>query len=222
MSVRELSFKGSLAPIHIFKIEIDEYYRQSEKLILGTISISEQQKAKRFLHVNDSRRFLATRFAVRNILSGFINIPPEKINFHQTANKKPAVSGLEFNLAHSGNLIVIIVSSMAVGIDLEWIDPIFDYNHLIDELLTLDEKRQMLQSENPLLDFYATWTRKEAVLKATGEGLIDEMNKLDVMQDRILRLKKAYHIRTFSPFEHHYVCSVASIAELRNVAFWNY
>ena len=81
---------------------------------------------------------------------------------------------LHFNLSHSGNLALCAVRLDApVGVDVEYLDPSIDICQLLEECCTPQEASSLgaLPSQARFLSFFRLWTRKEAYLKATGQGL---------------------------------------------------
>lgn len=213
---------GHIAAIHIFKVDIELCYKRVEKTISDVVPIAEQKRAEWFFDSKDRNRYLVTRFVLRSVLSDFIDVPPEMISFHSYGNSKPAVRGIEFNLSHSGNLLMVAVSSRPVGIDLELIRADFDFTDLLPGSFSETEQFQIWQSDNSLRRFYWFWTRKEAVLKATGEGLVDDMDQLDVAGDVISRKESNYLVRTFPVIDDLYIFSLACEPSNCDVLFWVY
>lgn len=83
-------------------------------------------------------------------------------------------SGLELSLAHSGNRVVVATALRTpVGVDVEQGNPTLDPGTLADSVLTAREAATLaaLPASQRRAGFLAYWTRKEAVLKATGDGL---------------------------------------------------
>lgn len=102
----------------------------------------------------------------------------QKIRYN-TAQRPYFNSNIDFNISHSGNCIMCAVSSsFRVGLDVEKIHPI-----LIDDFknqLTDREWENVITSINPLYRFFNYWTRKEAAVKADGQGLGHPLASFDV------------------------------------------
>jgi phosphopantetheinyl transferase len=100
-------------------------------------------------------------------------------------NGKPFIrNGPSFNLSHSGSFVAIAVCSAGrVGIDIETFDHLVDSNELLP-IVTHPVERCIVQSRANELQqqmmFRRCWTRKEALLKATGDGLIDDLTSINV------------------------------------------
>ena len=202
--------------IHIFKLEIDQYSDQTGDKLFSVLSPAEQIKSNRFLKKTDQIRYATTRHALRVILSKFTGIPPELIEFHKTGNKKPAINGVEFNVSHSGNISLIGVSTSALGIDVEYVNPDFDFSTLINTCFNVEEQLHIKLPE----DFYLLWTRKEALLKNTGEGLSNELYEVTCMAPFALRDGIRYEIKSFSTEQ--YIFSLSSISHQQSLYFWNF
>jgi 4'-phosphopantetheinyl transferase len=112
---------------------------------------------------------------LRSVLAGYMNEPPEKVQFIIGDNRKPILHSkhpeLHYNIAHSGNWMVIAVSNTPVGIDIEHINPSFDHTEVLPVCFSNDEASSIQNNER----FYLLWTRKESLVKATGKGLDDDL-----------------------------------------------
>jgi 4'-phosphopantetheinyl transferase len=202
--------------VHIFKIEAGKYYDNIQFSYKDILSDIELAKANRFLIKRDREKFISRRHSLRSILSKFVFIQPAQLQFHQSGNKKPAIEGIEFNSTHSEDLILIAVNSSAIGIDLEFINPDFDFGALIPSCFNREEQ-VFISSPTK---FYTLWTRKEAILKASGEGLIEKMQDFSCLNNDVLRQNVCYEIKTFSM--HQYIFSMAGIPQNQLLCFWNF
>ena len=83
---------------------------------------------------------------------------------------------LEASISHSGDVVAVAVTQAGpVGVDIEQVGAA-DHTDLVSTVCTGSEQRNV----GTATDFYAYWTRKEAVLKATGEGLARSMTSIEV------------------------------------------
>jgi 4'-phosphopantetheinyl transferase len=127
--------------------------------------------------------------ALRRILGGYLLEAPERLAFAYSASGKPrlaepwATSPLQFNLAHSdGTALLAVTSGRAIGIDLEQMRPLPDAEEMARRFFApreVDVFRSVAPGDR-LRAFYACWTRKEAFLKATGEGLARPLDEFEV------------------------------------------
>jgi 4'-phosphopantetheinyl transferase len=171
--------------VHIWAVcldcpEIDRHRYQ------GTLSTDETGRALRFYFDEDRLRFVTARGAVRAILGLYLQEEPKNIRFEYTRYGKPEVfprCGLRFNVSHSAGLAVLaITSGQDVGIDAEFIRPVTDFSRIARRFFSQREYQalEVLPAEARLRAFFACWTRKEAFIKAVGEGLSRPLDQFDV------------------------------------------
>jgi 4'-phosphopantetheinyl transferase len=123
--------------------------------------------------------FAVGRGRMRQILALAVGCPPAAISLGNDPGGKPRLDGpggsrLRFNVAHSGALMLCALTrDHAVGIDVESVSPDTEWAELAARYLAPEEQRAIaaLPPDARRDAFFACWTRKEAVLKATGEGL---------------------------------------------------
>jgi len=141
-----------------------------EKLIDG-IPAFMQEKALKYRFEEDKLRSVVGKILLKNLLieEGY----QADILNHIEIDKyqRPFLNNkIDFNISHSGDYVVCAISkNNRIGIDIEKIVPlnILDFEYV----LTKDELRQLLSDPDALNQFYAIWTKKEAVMKANGKGL---------------------------------------------------
>ena len=146
----------------------------------GTVlSANEHLRAAGYHHDHDRRRFIITRVALRLLLARHTGMQPGKIIFQQTENQKPCISSADkpvfYNISHSGDLIVIAVANQPVGIDIEHLRQDFNTADVLGACFSADEQLHIQHAKDGISAFYRLWTRKEALLKATGKGVDDDM-----------------------------------------------
>ncbi|MFT3781760.1 MAG: 4'-phosphopantetheinyl transferase superfamily protein [Nibricoccus sp.] len=153
----------------------EEASRLSERL-----SQSEVDRAARFLRVEDRMRYLAAHDMLRRILEYYLAVPAKDLVFRENKFGKPEIANLPcggrlaFNLAHSGDFAVLAVGrDLQVGIDIEEICLGSDFIEVAERLFSepeVEDLKKVPPEEQPEL-FFRYWTRKEAYVKARGEGL---------------------------------------------------
>lgn len=194
-----------------------DLYQPSQQHFAAVLSEEELNRANKFLKPTDSQRYLLARYALKKILAILSGQAASEISIGYTASKKPVFNGWEFNITHSGNHIYIAFSLHSVGIDAEIINPSFTVNDIVSTCFSAEETRLFYQQNNPEF-FYTVWTRKEALLKATGEGLCDNLNEIDVMENEVFRQGKNYCLHSLR--HQHYVVSYASQHIATSEFFW--
>ena len=152
----------------------------------STLSADESQRASRFRFEVDRHRFIESHVALRDILSRYLNCPPEEINFIVGEYGKPSLSSdinLDFNLSHSGDFALIAVACRhKVGVDVEHFRPDLEIEKIARRFFSEAENTELmnLPSEQRITGFFHCWTRKEAYIKAQGLGLSLALDSFDV------------------------------------------
>lgn len=143
--------------------------------LFQTLLPEEQQHALRFRQTDDHFRFVMGRALLRKLLGRYTKMGLENVPFGQNAYGKPELAGFanvpQFNVAHTGSFVVIGLDWHPVGIDMEHINPLFDFNSVLDATFSPEEIKYIENSSSPSERFYLLWTRKEAFLKHMGCGL---------------------------------------------------
>jgi 4'-phosphopantetheinyl transferase len=152
------------------------------------LSPDEQARAQHFKFETDRNRFITGRGLLRTILSSYVQVDPAQLRFTYSKRGKPTLEygpghePLHFNVAHSKNLILIAVTkACAVGVDVEWIHPMNDAEDIAARFFSPREaaKLMALTNEQRIPAFFNLWTRKEAWLKATGDGLSEMLKEVE-------------------------------------------
>jgi 4'-phosphopantetheinyl transferase len=139
------------------------------------LSQDERQRADRFRVEHARTQFMVARGALRILLSRYLRIPPAEIDFHYTDRGKPFVeTSISFNIAHSENICLIaITKERAVGVDVEAVRPDVDHAAVAARIFPPGSLARFSAAAagDKVRVFFELWTRNEAYLKATGDGL---------------------------------------------------
>ncbi|MCC0804975.1 4'-phosphopantetheinyl transferase superfamily protein [Methylobacterium sp. W2] len=143
------------------------------------LSDDETARASRFARDVDRWRFEASHAALRLVLGDRLGLDPRDLAFGATPSGKPYLAGklsgaCRFSLSHSGSRALIGLSSSAeIGIDVEEVRPMPDLLRIARAHFAREEiaALEALSPRDLTAAFFACWTRKEAVAKATGQGL---------------------------------------------------
>jgi 4'-phosphopantetheinyl transferase len=174
--------------VHVWRASLDRPAAEYARLL----SNDEQARADRLRFEQQRRRFIVGRGTLRIILGRYLNLSPEEIKFEYHANGKPILrdgllqSEIRFNLSHSEELALLAVTQQReVGIDLETLRPNLDVGRLAEQFFSPEEKAELkaLPPDRKLASFFSGWTRKEAYLKARGEGLTYPLDQFSVSMD---------------------------------------
>jgi phosphopantetheinyl transferase len=173
--------------------------RDFEKL-KSCLSRAEIEKSGRFHFDKDRRAFIAARGTLRRKAGTLLGIPPGDLEIATGPFGKPylqeAGAGVQFNVSHSGNWVALALheNDQPLGIDVEWVNPGFDYSQVVAHYFTPKEQARIATAR----DFYRFWTMKEAILKITGIGLVNQINRLDLSgRENIIELFDAHLIPFF-------------------------
>lgn len=160
----------------------DPFLREAPYLL----SQDENLRAGKYHFEKDQRIYKSGHVFIRKILAHYTSQEAAKLKLSPIVNQKPKLEGspfnIHFNISHSGSKILVAVGfNSDVGIDVEKIIPDFDMDGFAEANYhpnELDRFRKMSGDEETEY-FYTIWTRKEAWLKLTGEGVNDKLRELD-------------------------------------------
>lgn len=142
----------------------------------------EQARGNRFHFPRDQHRWINGRAFVRQTLSGLLGISAARLRMEAWEGGKlhlPDHPELGFNLSHSGDWVVLATASGCdVGVDIEKLDSTFPAIEIADEFFLPTERKWMGTGKDPTLRFFQLWTAKEALMKATGEGMFLPPDKI--------------------------------------------
>ncbi len=153
------------------------------------LSSDEQEKAARFRFEKHQRRYTVARAMLRTILGGYLGLPPQELRFRYGPRGKPELAdglgdgNLRFNLAHSHELALYAFSqNREIGVDVEHLKPIPDAERIVSRFFSASEYEQLRQlpADQKQQGFFNGWTRKEAYIKALGDGLFHALDRFQV------------------------------------------
>jgi 4'-phosphopantetheinyl transferase len=183
------------------------------------LSDEEKQRADRFVFDRDRNRFIVARATLRTLLAERLKVSPESIELSYGEYGKPYLSGrfayseLSFNVSHSQDVaLYAITCGREIGVDVEAIAEMNDRDEVAGQCFSAREidAYRSLDEEDRTLGFYNCWTRKEALVKALGDGLNFSLADFDVtlapdVPARILSLGKkpgdecGWELHAFAP-----------------------
>jgi 4'-phosphopantetheinyl transferase len=141
------------------------------------LSPDECRRADRYRFEPPRRRFTVTRAALRQCLAAILAADPLSLQLAAGPHGKPylsAMPGLHFNVSHSHDAALCAITTVGpVGVDIEHIRPLRDADAIARHKFAPEEYAvwAALPDDQRLAAFFACWSRKEAFIKATGEGL---------------------------------------------------
>ena len=143
----------------------------------GLLSPDEKERAARFRFEHLRHSFVIARGVLRVLLGGYLGISPASVQFVYNLKGKPTLPApafLEFNASHAGGLAVFaFTTACEVGVDVEQIRPLTDMQDIANRFFCPGEAAELLSLNESQREhaFFLCWTRKEAYIKAIGEGL---------------------------------------------------
>lgn len=157
--------------------------------LLPLLDRDERIRADRYAFERDRSRFIVGRARLRQLLAMRLRVSPETIEFVWGKNGKPALadlydsSKLRFNLSRSADIALYAFSSgREVGVDIEEVRVMPDADDIAERFFSNRENQSYreLDSQSKTLGFFNCWTRKEAFVKALGDGLSRPLDSFDV------------------------------------------
>jgi 4'-phosphopantetheinyl transferase len=171
--------------VQVWLAKLDDYSADSLKLLLAE---DELTRAARFHFEKDRNHFVVARAWLRKLLAAYLGVSPRELRFSYAEKGKPALeesqrSSLGFNLAHSGGMAIYAFSHhREIGVDLELIRDDLADEQIAERFFSESEIADLksLPAELRKRAFFDCWTRKEAYIKARGDGLSMPLDEFDV------------------------------------------
>jgi len=174
------TFVPASGEVHVYTCDLD-----SAPADASVLSDEECERAARFRFDRDRRRFVAGRAALRALIASYLDIAPAEVAFGCGPQGKPFVPGalLSFNVSHSGACAVYAFGSdIELGVDIELLEH-SRYDDGVAEQFFSPHEVAALEAVTPdarPTAFLRCWTRKEAFIKARGQGLSLPLHEFDV------------------------------------------
>lgn len=172
--------------IHVWSIRLDPPPERVEALG-RSLSADEWERANRFRFDRHRRQYVVGRGALRALLAAYINGRPESIRFRYGPRGKPFLqdgpADFQFNLSNSDEMALVgFVRGPEIGVDIEYRKPMPDCEEIAERFFSESERVVLRRTPFPQKEeaFFNCWTRKEAYLKAVGEGLAVPLDSFDV------------------------------------------
>jgi 4'-phosphopantetheinyl transferase len=186
--------------VHLWSVPLDPPADRVEAL-RRHLSADEQDRASRFRFDRHRRQYVVGRGALRALLGAYLGIRPELVRFTYGPRGKPFLElipsplspipgergqdagALFFNLSNSHELALVgFMLGREIGVDVEHLKPMPDCEKISERFFSESERKVLreLPAERKEEAFFNCWTRKEAYLKAVGEGLAAPLDSFDV------------------------------------------
>ncbi len=174
--------------VHVWRANLDQSPSQIA-LFQNDLDDNERSRADRFYFSRDRERFIVARGVLRAILGRYLNRAPNSLSFRYSTHGKPALFSesdldtIQFNLSHShGTALYAVSRGREVGVDLEFIRGDLEAEQIAERFFSHSENETLraLPLSLRTYAFFLCWTRKEAYIKARGEGLSLPLDQFDV------------------------------------------
>ena len=149
------------------------------------LSASERRRAEGLVVERDRRRYSVARGLLREQLASRLGVPPDEVEFERAPLGKPRIphGELRFNASRSGEVVVFAFArGCEVGIDVEAVRDVPEADAIAAQFFSRRENEAFmaLGARDKPLAFLNCWTRKEAFVKALGEGLRHPLDGFEV------------------------------------------
>lgn len=172
--------------VHVWLAELDVLPATT---LRGHLSPDEVARADRFRFTRDRQRFIGARGLLRELLGRYLDVDPAALCFAYGPRGKPSLAGdggperVRFNVSHSGGLALLAFArERELGVDVELERPVPEAESIAERYFSPREGAELGRlppAERPQA-FFRCWTRKEAFIKATGDGLSRPLDAFDV------------------------------------------
>lgn len=217
--------------VHVWSTDLNITKEQeNEKLVV--LSPDEIARANRFHFAIHRSRFIAARSVLRELLSIYLKMPAQAIQFAYTTHGKPFLlldnqSLLQFNLAHSNEVAVYAFTlNHPIGIDIEKIQN--QYTPAVAKrYFTLQENEALmhLPNEKRASCFYSIWAKKEALIKALGKGLSITLSSfsvgLELTQQTVILENETWWLIPLD-IQLDYASAIATNQHIREITYWRF
>ncbi|MFC1896297.1 4'-phosphopantetheinyl transferase family protein [Thermodesulfobacteriota bacterium] len=182
----EFTLEGNT--VHVWCVSLD-LPSSTASALYQTLSADELLRAKRFYFSEDRVRFVMCRGTLRSIIATYLGVDPEHLSFEYNEHGKPALAGaaakslIDFSVSHSRRLCLVAVAhNRRIGVDLEHLRPLHEMMQIAESFFSRREYSALRCLPCSLREeaFFKCWTRKEAFIKAKGDGLALPLDQFDV------------------------------------------
>jgi 4'-phosphopantetheinyl transferase len=200
--------------IHLWYCECLPWKKPDLENCINILPPALQEEVRIYRRTEDQASRLTARLMVKKAIE-FSSCPSSLwLNWNTPQGVKPVISGwVPFSIAHSGNLVVLAFGGQqALGVDVEKESNTFDTREL-SMFFCESERLRILASSTPEQLFFELWTRKEAILKATGTGITEGLDKIDCRTNAVNYLHQTWHLHKITLRESYASSLAVSVPE---------
>jgi 4'-phosphopantetheinyl transferase len=227
-AAQDLTLQNDEAHIWLAGLDVDPQERTRLRSYLNEEEVS---RAERFVFPRDRDHFIVARGRLRELVGRYLRCPPDVVQFKTARYGKPSLlddlDSLRFNLSHSHGLALYgFCMGRELGIDTEKIRPGFAGEGIAARYFSAAEQKELEEVPDGLraTAFFLCWTRKEAYIKAHGNGLQIPLDSFDVSlkPGELATLRSAdsgrWSMRSFVPAP-EFVATLIVEGEIRSTRF---
>jgi 4'-phosphopantetheinyl transferase len=227
-AAKDLTLQNDEVHIWLAGLDVDPQERTRLRSYLNEDEVS---RAERFVFPRDRDHFVVARGRLRELLGKYQHCPPNAVQFKTGRYGKLSLvedgDPLRFNLSHSHGLALYgFCMGREIGIDTEKIRPEFAGEEIAARYFSATEQRELAELPKELRDtaFFLCWTRKEAYIKAHGDGLQIPLDSFDVSlkpgEPETLRSMDSgrWSMRSFVPAP-EFVAAIITEGKIQSVRF---
>lgn len=166
----------------VYLMRVNELTDECFQKMLSTVGDGKRESLLRYKAVEKRNESLTAEVLLRAVLCYRLNTDNDKLEFCLSDKGKPFLKNrkIYFNVSHTKGLVAVAVSNVSIGIDIELIrdiDPKF-----CSRFCSRDEQAYVIpDGELRKIRFFEVWTRKEAIVKQSGEGLSMNIAQIDTL-----------------------------------------
>lgn len=164
-------------------------WNENDDRLFRNLNYRQQNECLKYKKNEDRKNYLYSRILLKTYLPQYTGIPYENIIFKREKYGKPVIekSDICFNLSHTMGMAVLAISpGKSVGIDIEYVRNISDPGYkIMEKCFHPEEIKYVHKKGNKSFAeaFFTIWTRKEAILKRNGTGMICDMKAINTMSE---------------------------------------
>jgi 4'-phosphopantetheinyl transferase len=225
---QDLALEENASQIWLAWLDVDRHERTR---LCSYLSKDEVSRAERFVFPRDRDHFIVARGRLRELLGKYLHSAPNAVQFKTGRRGKLSLlddrDPLRFNLSHSHGLALYgFCIGREIGIDTEKIRAGFAGEGIAERYFSATEQRELSELPRELRDtaFFLCWTRKEAYIKAHGDGLQIPLDSFDVSlkPDKPATLRSVdserWSVRSFTPAP-EFAAAIIVEGKIRSTSF---
>jgi len=202
------------------------------------LSAAERKRIAKIINLNFKQQHIISRGLLRHLLAFYLGKKPADIEIILSLNGKPALRAADnlenftFNVSHSlENILIAVGKNQDLGVDIEYVNGRTEIDNLIPAICSTREQNYLRANPNDksVRDyFFYLWTRKEALLKNTGEGITVDLTHYDVtmasekqhpIASKIIPIERGIVLHSLK-IGQAYWASIAKKGAINNLFLW--